>query len=1031
MKHAALAIAFLVLYPSIIMELPETPLDSPASEDQLQYDLIIKNNQGLGSSIVKWTNLTVLIEGYLHISGLLEIRNCTVHINGSNVDLSGYLNISDLDDDPHTDHDRSTIMDISGNGSRIRDISSVYPGIGLKLERSDIHGIDFQGGYAWITEAGFFNSTILTTEPSSITNTTMIGNGTGTAIVDRSSGNRIENINISSYDIGIELDSDVDDLDGLKVSNCTIGIITPEEGMVLSSVDLVRNHINVLGRGPLGLYDSYVTGGRIDLSREHGSNLLRNEFRSLDGIFNTSSGQITDNKFDRCKAALVDMYDSLVRFNRFIGCDVAIKDDESCRIYYNTFMDNNRDAEGLVGSAWYNDTGLEGNYYKEYNGLDDGSNGRRADDGIGDTNIPHNGRDPYPLMHEDHWKMPSIPELDLDYIIGSDTVLLDWTIGSAKGFILQRSSSSDFTDAPRTWSLSERGIAVRNNPNTSVHFRIRSYNRFGSRGWSIPVKVEVDQRPLHPIILEAEPVPEGLSIRVYWEWVGEDVHKALIYYGPPDDTPKLKEALYPETSIVLPDVPNGVIQEIRAQSIDGRGQYSGLSPPIFEMAVDLVPPPPPRELRGDATDNETIVLNWNPPLIQDIGEYLLYRRSADQEVPLLIKNLSKNTYSYSDTGLEDNTTYYYSMATVDDDGPVSERSNEIKVTTDHFNSRPYFIGRDQIVYLIEDEGAGSLEIRSLFLDDDGDLLELTISESFPYQANLIGDYLWITPHADQSGQGYVEITVSDGEASEKFLIGIVVEPRPDPPRDVAILSPLNGSVILPGTSVRLIGTAFDPDIDQGDMLNVTWTSDVDGILYQSNQGKLSTVVELRPGPHLIRLIVEDRTGMRIERNVSIILSLWGWGGVPWSVDLGDVVALNGGAGTGVELIIENDSPFVIRYYIDGYIEDEMIITLPQRMVLIGPDTESVVLLEIPGDSTEIGQVGISLLIEAETMNGTYAGTSIINDEVVPVVNGGGDDPDLWIPIILIISTIILIGLLVYFFYISRRGNGRNLTLMDD
>jgi len=40
----------------------------------------------------------------------------------------------------------------------------------------------------------------------------------------------------------------------------------------------------------------------------------------------------------------------------------------------------------------------EGNYWSNYIGLDDGSNGRVAGDGVGDTNIPHMGLDNYPLM---------------------------------------------------------------------------------------------------------------------------------------------------------------------------------------------------------------------------------------------------------------------------------------------------------------------------------------------------------------------------------------------------------------------------------------------------------------------------------------------------------------------------------------------------------------------------------------------------------------------------------------------------------
>lgn len=51
-------------------------------------------------------------------------------------------------------------------------------------------------------------------------------------------------------------------------------------------------------------------------------------------------------------------------------------------------------------SVWYDLVALEGNFWSDYRGLDDGSGTGVAGDGIGDTHIPHPGPgfDPYPLM---------------------------------------------------------------------------------------------------------------------------------------------------------------------------------------------------------------------------------------------------------------------------------------------------------------------------------------------------------------------------------------------------------------------------------------------------------------------------------------------------------------------------------------------------------------------------------------------------------------------------------------------------------
>jgi len=70
-------------------------------------------------------------------------------------------------------------------------------------------------------------------------------------------------------------------------------------------------------------------------------------------------------------------------------------------IYHNNFVDNTNqlDESGseYTSNTWDNGAG-EGNYWSDYEGLDDGSDGRTTGDGIGDTDIPHLGVDNYPLM---------------------------------------------------------------------------------------------------------------------------------------------------------------------------------------------------------------------------------------------------------------------------------------------------------------------------------------------------------------------------------------------------------------------------------------------------------------------------------------------------------------------------------------------------------------------------------------------------------------------------------------------------------
>jgi parallel beta-helix repeat protein len=83
------------------------------------------------------------------------------------------------------------------------------------------------------------------------------------------------------------------------------------------------------------------------------------------------------------------------------------------RIFHNNIIENGiqaSDGQPLL-NYWYNPDILEGNFWSDYEGLDDGSGvGKHAiaDDGIGDTDIPHLGLDSYPFMEQDAWVV-SIP----------------------------------------------------------------------------------------------------------------------------------------------------------------------------------------------------------------------------------------------------------------------------------------------------------------------------------------------------------------------------------------------------------------------------------------------------------------------------------------------------------------------------------------------------------------------------------------------------------------------------------------------
>ena len=162
----------------------------------------------------------------------------------------------------------------------------------------------------------------------------------------------------------------------------TIGV-----GVFNSVSNRIMDNRMVLGKAGLDLWDgatgNTVTGNLIGNNTEDGISLVSQRFRSGDHF-------IVGNDIE---------YNSAQGGFSSVGLDVQNSTGNS--FYHNNFRGNDIQVfvvfppGDLTGNVW--DDGSRGSYWADYAGLDDGSGGRVAGDGVGDTNVPHpcpNGGNP-------------------------------------------------------------------------------------------------------------------------------------------------------------------------------------------------------------------------------------------------------------------------------------------------------------------------------------------------------------------------------------------------------------------------------------------------------------------------------------------------------------------------------------------------------------------------------------------------------------------------------------------------------------
>jgi len=994
----------------------EPPEDGSEGTSYFQHLLIPENES------VVWENLTVIISGVLEISGTLELRNTTLILDGQSeyVMVNGTLNITDLDGNPGSRSDSSMVL---FNGTDDRNIL-MNEGSRVNIGRSFLRGLRIGNPYTTdtrmsVTDTEMENCTLYVKDDDKLKDLRISGSANASIPVLESYSRSllsISDIMIADSESGIRILQGSLELVNLTMKNCSGGIyVGPSTTLYLRSSLINGSELPISSKGGVELIDSIIESGKCYFDS---SPLIARgcHFRYTDGLEGVTSGLLINSTFDSCSRALVKPRFLTITLNRFVDCTRAVIDDSDCLLYHNSFRSCKYIVEGQVLSSWYNQDLREGNHYSSYRGLDDGTGDRVAGDGIGDTDIPYLGRDMYPLMKDRFWLMPDIPDLIATYSQGSSSVNLTWTEQhDADGYLVQRSTSPFFDRSVTSWSVRGNGLVTEDNPNATLHFRVSAFNEFGYRGWSRPSMVRVDQAPLPPVNIRISPVPEGGALLVSWEFRGEDVNRTYVLFGKEGGFQTLMDVPFPENRVTISGLLNNVSYNISLMTVDGSSRTSGRTENISAVPTDSVPPPPPRSLRATPKTNNSIEIMWDPPLIQDISHYRIMRRSGDSDF-VMIAEVSRLSFYYLDTGLSDNTSYEYGAIAVDDDGPTSEMAGPVRVRTLHYNREPVFNGNLQLVSLVEDGGPFSIPLEDVASDPDGDTIVMIIQDSYPFPSRIENGMLIIEPRPDQAGEGFVRIQASDGEESSFLIVGVIVQEVPDPPSRVSILSPINGSVLIPGVPVLFHADAADPDIPYGDNLTFRWFSDRDGALNILGSHSETLYAVLSPGEHRILLEVRDNNNTPVTDSVTIMVSIWGWNELPWSAEISEIrLEENGGW---IKVRIVNDAPIRLSYLISPADVNTSSI-IGERGLLVAPASISELEIPLEGSFAANDKLNIRLLVTGEALNGTYAGEMEISASGKVRASGSSGVGRLLPIILLSVSLLLVIFSLIVMMIINR------------
>ena len=235
--------------------------------------------------------------------------------------------------------------------------------------------------------------------------------------------------------------------------------------------------------------------------------------------------------------------------------------------------------------------------------------------------------------------------------------------------------------------------------------------------------------------------------------------------------------------------------------------------------------------------------------------------TLDSESPavLAIDNLSITVYFENPVDL---VWIRFSL----DDG-YSTTTHRLPITVRNVNDPPVIVsigGLTPPVTLVVEES--SVQWFEVVVEDlDGDKPGLTMYSNWHGIYLTDDDTLCVRAQYERLGQFKARLEAVDILRASTFAeITIVVHNVDDPPGDIEVYAPKNQSVHKELDSIPFMVKVNDPDIIWGDVLSVTWSSNVSGQLMSISTTDIATfyINDLPVGSHRITINVTDKVSFK-------------------------------------------------------------------------------------------------------------------------------------------------------------------------